>query len=259
VGAARTPDLTVLAATPFVAFLSWDRNARVADNRPLLNLYTMSLISRIRTLFTLGKGVVQGLSEAAAGHDPIALFGTWMADANQSGMRLPNAMTVATCTKDGLPSARMMLLKGFDEHGFVFYTNYESRKADELYQNPQAALVFHWSALERQVRIEGTVEKVSAEESDAYFRTRPRGSRLGAWASAQSSVLDHRSELEKQFREYKQKFGGDEVPLPPFWGGFRLAPRRIEFWQGRMDRLHDRLRFTREGGGAGWTVARLYP
>lgn len=217
----------------------------------------MSVFSRIRTLFALGKGVLQGLSESTAGHDPIALFGQWFADAKRSGTRLPDAMTLATCTTDGVPSARMMLLKGFDERGFVFYTNYESRKGEELSQNPHAALVFHWSALERQVRIEGTVEKISGEESYAYFRTRPRGSRFGAWASAQTSLLGSRSDLEERFREYKRKFGEGDIPLPPFWGGYRLDPHRIEFWQGRMDRLHDRIRFTREG--TGWTVVRLYP
>jgi pyridoxamine 5'-phosphate oxidase len=217
----------------------------------------MSAISRIRTLFALGKGVVLGLSESTAGHDPIALFGRWFADAKRSGARLPDAMTLATCTTNGLPSARMMLLKGFDARGFVFYTNYESRKGEELSQNPNAALVFHWSALERQVRVEGTVEKIPTEESTTYFQTRPRGSRLGAWASAQSSVLDDRLDLEAQFREYKRKFGDGDVPLPPFWGGFRLDPHRIEFWQGRMDRLHDRLCFTRDAPG--WKVTRLYP
>ncbi len=224
---------------------------------PTHNPRPMSAFSRIRTLFALGKGVVHGLSESTAGHDPIALFGRWFADAKRSGTRLPDAMTLATCTTNGLPSARMMLLKGFDARGFVFYTNYESRKGEELSQNPHAALVFHWPALERQVRVEGTVEKIPTEESATYFRTRPRGSRFGAWASAQSSVLDSRADLEARFREYKRKYRDGNVPLPPLWGGFRLDPHRIEFWQGRLDRLHDRLCFTRDAPG--WNVTRLYP
>jgi pyridoxamine 5'-phosphate oxidase len=166
-------------------------------------------------------------------------------------------MTVATATPDGAPSARMMLLKGADPRGLVFFTNYESRKSNELLANPRAALVFHWPVLQRQVRVEGTVARLTQAESEAYFRTRPRGSRIGAWASQQSAELSTRAELDERVREYETKFAGEDVPLPPFWGGFRLAPAVIEFWQGRINRLHDRVRYTRTDGG--WSVQRLYP
>lgn len=166
-------------------------------------------------------------------------------------------MTVATATNNGAPAARMMLLKGVDSRGFVFYSNYESRKAGELLANPRAALVFHWAVLQRQVRVEGGVTRLTPDESEAYFRTRPRGSRIGAWASKQSAALPGRGELDGRVREYEQRFADREVPLPPFWGGYRLAPAVIEFWQGRVNRLHDRLRYTRTDGG--WSVSRLYP
>lgn len=166
-------------------------------------------------------------------------------------------MTVATAAPDGAPSARMMLLKGVDPRGLVFFTNYESRKSDELFANPRAALVFHWAVLQRQVRIEGTVAKLAPAESDAYFRTRPRGSQIGAWASKQSAELSSRAELDQRFDEYQKRFAGQDVPLPPFWGGFRLAPETLEFWQGRVDRLHDRFRYRREEGR--WMVERLSP
>jgi len=217
----------------------------------------MSLRSRLRALLTLGQGVARGLPDAAADQDPLALFHRWFAAARQSGLLLPEAMCLATATPDGKPSARMMLLKGADQRGFVFFTNYESRKGDELAANARAALVLHWAILERQVRVEGLVQRLGSEESFAYFRTRPRGSRIGAWASQQSRPLGARAELEARVRETAQRFPGDAVPLPPFWGGFRLIPERIEFWQGRLDRLHDRLVFERASGG--WTAARLYP
>jgi len=217
----------------------------------------MSLISKFRSLITLGRGVVGGLSEEAAGDDPIALFGAWFAAARKSGIYLPEAVTLATCSPDGIPSARMMLLKHFDERGFVFYTNYESRKSGELFANPRAALVMHWPTLQRQIRIEGTVEKITVEESTRYFLTRPRGSRIGAWASKQSAPASNRAELDRRFAEYDRRYPGDDVPLPPFWGGFRVRPVRIEFWQGRINRLHDRICFTRSNGG--WTGTRLYP
>jgi pyridoxamine 5'-phosphate oxidase len=217
----------------------------------------MSLLAKLRTLLTFGQGVVRGLPDATADRDPIELFREWFAVASRSGIFLPEAMTVATATPEGAPSARMMLLKGVEAGGFVFFTNYESRKAGELAANPRAALVFHWPVLERQVRVEGNVERLSSGESEAYFRTRPRGSRIGAWASKQSRPLPDRSELEARVREYDARFKGDEVPLPPCWGGLRLVPERIEFWQGRLDRLHDRLRFERQAGG--WRAVRLYP
>lgn len=217
----------------------------------------MSVISSLRALLTLGRGVVGGLPELTAADDPIAFFQRWFREAQRSGLLLPESMAVATVGPDGQPSARMMLLKQVDARGFVFYTNYESRKGRELAANPRAALVFHWAVLQRQVRVEGAVEKLSREESEAYFRTRPRGSRIGAWASRQSAELASRAELDRQFREYEAQFAGQEIPLPPYWGGYRLVPAAIEFWQGRINRLHDRLRYTR--AGSGWTVTRLQP
>jgi pyridoxamine 5'-phosphate oxidase len=217
-----------------------------------------SFLSWLRSLLVLGRGVLKGLSEETAGRDPLVLFGQWFEDARRSGIFLPEAMTLATASRDGRPSARLMLLKGYDERGFRFFTNYESRKAGDLADNPRAALVFHWSRLQRQVRVEGKVEKLSAQESGEYFATRPRGSQLGAWASNQSSPIDRRRQLEAAFREHEARFKGSDVPLPPFWGGYRVIPEAIEFWQGRANRLHDRLRYTREVDG-GWSVARLYP
>lgn len=206
----------------------------------------------------MGQGVARGLPDAAANDDPLALFRRWFEAARQSGLILPEAMCLATATPDGKPSARMMLLKGADERGFVFFTNYDSRKGDELAANARAALVLHWAVLERQVRVEGVVERLGSDESFAYFRTRPRGSRIGAWASAQSRPLPARADLEARVRETERRFPGDDVPLPPFWGGYRLIPQRIEFWQGRVNRLHDRLVFERTRDGS-WKAARLYP
>lgn len=217
----------------------------------------MSIRSQLKALLTLGKGVYRGVSELEAGEDPIVLFNRWFADARDAGLLLPEAMTVATATADGRPDARMMLLKRADDDGFVFYTNYGSRKAAQLAENPRAALLFYWNVLQRQVRIEGTVERTPGEESEAYFRTRGRGSQLGAWASRQSAELASRDELEQGFREQRERFGGREVPLPEFWGGYRLRPERIEFWQGRANRLHDRLLYRKVGSG--WEVRRLYP
>jgi len=217
----------------------------------------MGIRSFLRALLTTGKGVLRGLSIADAGDDPLELFSSWYDEAQRAGYYLPEAITLATATPDGTPSARMMLLKGFDRRGFRFFTNYDSRKGKELEANPKASMVFYWNTLQRQVRIEGAVEKLPREESEAYFRTRPRGSQLGAWASNQSSVLTDRKQLDDRFAELERRFAGEEVPLPDFWGGFRLVPRRIEFWQGRANRLHDRLRYTREGDR--WTLERLSP
>lgn len=164
---------------------------------------------------------------------------------------------LATADRSGRPSVRMVLLRGADERGFVFHTNYESRKARELDENPRAAICVHWHALEEQIRIEGRVERLSDAESDAYFSSRPRGSQLGAWASKQSAPLPSRETLEEEYREIERRYEGRPVPRPPFWGGYRLAPDRIEFWFGRPDRLHDRLLYTRQGDG--WTIERLYP
>jgi len=216
----------------------------------------MSLKSSLKTVLTLGQGLAGGLPDAAADADPIDLFHLWFEAASESGILLPEAMSLATATPDGVPSVRMVLLKHADQDGFVFYTNYGSQKAAELDANPRAALCFHWAVLQRQVRVAGTVTRVGEAESAEYFATRGRGSQVGAWASRQSQPLDAREALEARVREIDAEYP-DEVPLPPFWGGYRLAPERIEFWQGRADRLHDRLRFQRQG--AGWTSQRLYP
>ena len=189
--------------------------------------------------------------------DPIEQFGRWMTDALAAGILLPNTMTLATAGADGRPSARMVLLKGFDHRGFVFYTNYESRKGRELAGNPAAALVFHWPRLERQVRAEGPAEPVSAEESDAYFASRPLESRLGAWASRQSAPLRSRAELEDRLAELERQYSGGDVPRPPHWGGWLVRPEAIELWQGRPNRLHDRFLYTRAGDE--WERVRLSP
>lgn len=218
----------------------------------------MSLISRIRALFTLGRGLTRGISELEVTDDPIELFREWFQHALGSGIFLPESMAVATASVDGAPSVRMMLLKEVEDRGgFIFYTNFGSRKSRELDENPRAALVFHWPVLGRQVRVEGSVERLSEEESAAYFRTRARGSQIGAWASRQSEELRDRAELERRFQECRERFAGQDVPLPPFWGGYRLRATRIEFWQGRSNRLHDRLRYARSESE--WKLTRLYP
>ena len=222
----------------------------------------MGIRSLLRGLFTAGQGVLRGVDEAAlagedAGRDPFDLFDAWFQDAVRAGIYLHEAMTVATATPDGVPSARQVLLKEWGPAGFVFYTNYGSRKADELEANPRAALLLHWATLHRQIRIEGTVERTSRELSEAYHRSRPRGSRIAAWASDQSAELESRAALERRFHEKDAEFPGEDVPLPPFWGGYRVLPERIEFWQGRANRMHDRILYVRQG--ASWTVTRLSP
>jgi pyridoxamine 5'-phosphate oxidase len=190
--------------------------------------------------------------------DPLAQFRRWYDDAVAAGLDLPEAMTLATADGEGRPSARTVLLKGVDERGFLFYSNYESRKGAELAANPRAGLVFHW-ALDprRQVTATGTVERLSLEESEEYFRTRPLGSRLAAWASRQSEPIADRATLERAYAEAEERYGADP-PLPPWWGGFVLRPGRLEFWQNRPNRLHDRFRYTRDEAG-GWRVERLAP
>jgi pyridoxamine 5'-phosphate oxidase len=190
--------------------------------------------------------------------DPIKQFAKWFEDAEAAHPKLPNAMTLATATRDGKPSARVVLLKGFDQDGFVFFTNYGSQKGRELDENPNAALVFYWAALDRQVRIEGRVKKSSREESEAYFKTRPAESRLSAWASKQSSPVSGRQVLEDEMERLSAEYEGKEIPLPPYWGGFRLEPSTIEFWQNRPNRLHDRFRYSRLSDG-GWRIERLSP
>jgi pyridoxamine 5'-phosphate oxidase len=198
------------------------------------------------------------LVEGDVDPDPVVQFGRWFDDANAADLVEPSAMTLATAGADGVPSARMVLLRGVDQRGFVFYTNYESRKAAELAANPRAALVFWWGELQRQVRVEGRVQRTSHEESAAYFRTRPPGSRLGAWASPQSRVIPGRAVLDERVAELEARHPDGDLPLPPFWGGYRLVPEVIELWQGRPNRLHDRLRYTRAPGG-GWRIERLAP
>ena len=199
----------------------------------------------------------ESLDEHKVALDPIAQFSRWFQEAMGSACAEPNAMTLATAEQDGRPSARIVLLKGFDARGFVFFTNYRSRKGRELALNPQGALLFHWIELERQVRIEGEVEMVAREESDEYYASRPLGSRLGAWASPQSEVIARREELQSRLSEVSAKFG-DDPPRPEHWGGYRLAPDVVEFWQGRPNRLHDRVRYIRESATV-WKIERLAP
>ncbi|MDQ3197702.1 MAG: pyridoxamine 5'-phosphate oxidase [Verrucomicrobiota bacterium] len=201
----------------------------------------------------------QGLRRAEMHHDPIEQFATWFSTAVNSGLPDANAISLATATPEGKPSARIVLLKGFDQRGFVFFTNYQSGKGRELESNPQAAFAVYWVQLERQIRVAGRVEKTSREESISYFAGRPRGSKLGAWVSRQSEVIDARRILDARLAEMTERFAGqDEIELPPHWGGFRIMPATIEFWQGRANRLHDRFRYTRQKDDT-WTLERLAP
>jgi pyridoxamine 5'-phosphate oxidase len=198
------------------------------------------------------------LERASLKASPLDQFALWFQEATDAKLVMPNAMCLATAGADQRPLTRMVLLKSYDERGFVFFTNLESRKARQMAENPNVSLLFPWLALERQVIICGAAEKVSTAEALAYFITRPRGSQLGAWVSAQSSVITTRSLLEQKWEEMKRKFGEGQVPLPSFWGGYRVVPREIEFWQGRPSRLHDRFLYTRQPGGS-WDIARLAP
>ena len=198
-----------------------------------------------------------GLSEQDALADPIEQFQRWFDDARRAELHEPNAMTLATVDPEGQPAARVVLLKIADQRGLAFFTNRDSRKGNELLGNPKAALVFWWGPLARQVRFEGTIEDVDEAEADAYFASRPQGSQLAAWASAQSTVIADRAALEAEERRHRERFGEAEVPRPPFWGGYRLVPHRVEFWHGRQNRLHDRLRYTRTPDG--WRFERLAP
>jgi pyridoxamine 5'-phosphate oxidase len=200
----------------------------------------------------------QGLRRAELHSNPIEQFSTWFSTAVNSGLADANAISLATATADGKPSARVVLLKGFDQRGFVFFTNYQSGKGRELEANPQAAFVIYWVPLERQIRVAGRVERTTREESVAYFQSRPRGSQLGAWVSHQSEVIDARRILEGRLAEMTERFAVGEIELPPHWGGYRLVPSEVEFWQGRANRLHDRFRYSRQDDGS-WTIDRLAP
>jgi pyridoxamine 5'-phosphate oxidase len=201
-----------------------------------------------------------GLDTPDLADDPIEMFRRWFDATVEAGLHEPNAMVVATVSADGRPSVRLVLLKGLDERGFVFYTNLESRKGHDIDANPAVSLLFPWHDLQRQVRVEGLASRVSPEEDEAYFASRPRGSQLGAWASPQSEVVSSRSALDERYGGVLARFAdADAVPLPPFWGGFRVAPEAVEFWQGRKGRMHDRLVYRRGSAADGWTVERLAP
>ncbi|MGW1344916.1 pyridoxamine 5'-phosphate oxidase [Kribbella sp. NPDC002412] len=211
-------------------------------------------LAEMRRLYQLGE-----LLESQVDPDPIVQFRTWLGQATEAGLPEPNAMVLATADADGRPSARTVLLKGLDARGFVFYTNQQSRKADDLAANPHCALVFPWHAMERQVRVEGTVSKLPAEEVDAYFAARPRESQLGAWASQQSQPVESREELDLQYASYERQWPeGTEISTPYFWGGYIVYPHVLEFWQGRTGRLHDRLAYRRTSSD-GWELSRLQP
>lgn len=217
----------------------------------------MTILEKLRCLFTFGQGVALPLPAIPKNSTPLPLFTQWFEDAKKSGILLPEAVSVSTCSTDGQPSSRMVLLKSFDEKGFIFFTNYGSRKSHELAENSKVALLFHWNVLQRQIRIEGTVEKISAQESAAYFHSRDRDSQVGAWASKQSSKLSHDNELVERMAHFQKKYAKGEVPHPEFWGGWRVKPQYIEFWQGRANRLHDRVCFEEQDGN--WAQHKLHP
>jgi len=217
----------------------------------------MSILSKIRCAFTLGQGLLVENKTLQTTDDPIEFFKVWLKEAEQSGIILPESMSVSSCTAEGRPSSRMVLLKEVDNKGFVFFTNYNSRKADELEENPFAALLFHWNMLQRQVRIEGRIERISMQASADYFHSRGRGSQIGAWASHQSDLLEDRETLVERVKMFEEKFKDQQIPLPEFWGGYRVIPEKIEFWQGKADRLHDR--FIYQPNNDSWDITRLNP
>jgi pyridoxamine 5'-phosphate oxidase len=216
-------------------------------------IFIMIKIADIRTEYKL-----RSLNEKDVNANPVVQFTKWWDEAVQSEIDDVNAATLATATLNGKPSARIILLKGYDERGFVFFTNYESNKGREIAANPQVSLVFFWKELQRQIRIEGTVEKVNTKESDEYFSSRPTGSRIGAWASPQSHVIKDRSEIEENAKKYKQQYPDENIPRPPYWGGYRIKPELIEFWQGRPSRLHDRIQYSLQKNNT-WKIERLAP
>lgn len=217
----------------------------------------MTLLEKLRCLLTFGQGIVLPLPNISPEATPEQLFEKWFSDANKAGILLPESMSVSSCNAKGQPSSRMVLLKDYDQDGFVFYTNYGSRKCRDFADNNKVALLFHWNVLQRQIRIEGTLEKVTEEESAEYFNSRGRGSQVGAWASKQSQRLSHDNELKDRMSYFENKFSSGQVPHPEFWGGWRVKPQNIEFWQGRANRLHDRVCFEKEGGE--WARHKLHP
>jgi pyridoxamine 5'-phosphate oxidase len=237
--------------------LTWDVLAKLGPQRQECSARRKQ--SMDRTLAAMREDyIARGLSEEEVVGDPIEQFERWFDDALRAEVHEPNAMTLATVDASGQPAARMVLLKAVDHRGLSFFTNFASRKSHELATNPRATLLFWWGPLARQVRFEGRVERVDDAEADAYFASRPRGSQIGAWASPQSSVIPGRAALERAERSFRERFADAEVPRPEVWGGFRLIPERVEFWQGRSNRLHDRLRYTRDGSD-GWRIERLAP
>ncbi|MHA6760813.1 pyridoxamine 5'-phosphate oxidase [Streptacidiphilus sp. PAMC 29251] len=230
----------------------------VQPPEPSLPVAPSSAVAAMRRHYT-----AEGLDRSALADEPMEQFDRWFAEVAKSGLDEPNAMVVSTADAEGRPSVRTVLLKGYDRRGFVFYTNHGSRKGTELDANPQVALLFPWHPLSRQVIVQGRAERVGRQETAAYFRSRPHGSQLGAWASEQSRPIDSREELEQRYADLADRYPeGEDVPVPPFWGGYRVTPASVEFWQGRENRLHDRLRYEREDAaavGEGWTVQRLCP
>lgn len=218
-----------------------------------MNHHSKSPIADIRREY-----ILESLSEEDTSDNPFDQFTKWWQEASNSQIDEVNAMTLATASKDGIPSVRVVLLKGYDENGFIFFTNYNSRKGKELAGNPHASLNFFWKELERQVRIDGLIEKIPAQESDAYFDSRPAGSRLGAWSSPQSTIIENRKVIEDNFLKYEEKFGTVHIPRPEYWGGYLIRPTQMEFWQGRSSRLHDRIQYTLQEN-KDWLRERLAP